>query len=781
METNFLEEYKKWIISLSFSNFNELIVNFAKEYYDTNEVRISNGPYDGGIDLVYAKNGTEQKKNIQITIQDKGYENKLKEDLRKASINSEMYGYQKRLDFFISKNISQSKKNELIRYAEINFEIVLNIFDANRLSELASEYKSIRNTIQKFNSIAFPYENIQIDKRSKILFDTLTMSRDTTQLKNDFIKSFILFYFYEHLESKVSEVVDGLKGVFYDKFPNSFYENEIGRLKQEGLIQVISDSKPKTYNLSFETRERFEKINQKAEIQEAELLSEVSRILKNFNLEQEAESIVNYLVELYNSNYEFDVSETEHIINGHETKVHNIFLEIINFIQKKSNIPESQANDIGRNLLVACKKNDFLNKASISRMFTNLFRSDKLEYYLSQTERKVYLDTQILLQCICNTYSDENIEDQLYNSIRIFLDSIKNAKIQISLNTTTDYVSEVAAHIQNALKLEDFLSLDYIQDLGKSKNVIFNYYLALKENGVDFEDFSSFVDDLLDIETPSYDDLNFIEIVSHIIIERFEMIDIKVETPRIFEKNEYNKYRKEYEMALSYCKHDNKSYEARKHDLNAILHISDNQFDMNKYDFIEPYFITWDTSFYEARKCLQKYKNLSYWYIMPPLKFANTISLIDFRVNNEALNYNIISMIEDNFNLSSQSISFFDLMSSFVGNSAVSEWKLGGIFAKMRRELREDLDLKDFQKARNYNLPIDEMLLMIRNHYQKLPKTHSFSELISLFQNNEFAEQISSIIESNLGNFMDGNNLKSSIVTSLDALIALNNGYSKAN
>jgi len=776
METNFTEEYKKWIINLSEPNFNELIVNFAKEYYDTKEVHISNGPYDGGIDLVYAKNGKEQKRNIQITIQEKGYETKLREDLKKASENSEKYAYQKRLDFYISQKITQSKKNELVREAELDYEIDLKIYDANKLSGLASEYKSIRNTIQKFNTVAFPAENIKIDKNTKILFDTLTMSRDTTQLKNDFVKSFILFHFFEHGESKVSDVVDGLKKVFYDKFQNSFYENEIGRLKLEGSIQVISDSKPKTYDLSSEMREKFEKINQKAEIQEAELLSEVNKILTRFNLMQETESIVNLLVELYNSNYESDISETQHVTNGHNRKIHKIFSEIICYIQKNSDISENQANDIARNLLVVCKKNDYLNKASISGMFTNLFKSDKLEYYLSQTERKVYLDTQILLQCICNIYSEENIDDQLYNAIRVFLDSIENAKIPISLNTTTDYVSEVAAHIQNALKLENFLSLDYIQDLGKSKNVIFNYYLALKEKGADFEDFSAFVNDLLEIETPAYDDLNFIEIVAQVIIERFEMLEINVETPRWYEPNEYKKYRKEYEISLSYSQHDNKSYEARKHDLNAILHICDNQFDMKEYDFIEPYFITWDTSFYEARKSLLKLKNLSFWYLMPPLKFANTISLIDFKVNNEALNYNIISMVEDNFNLSSQSISFFDLMSSFVDTGKVSKWKLGGIFAKMRSKLRDELDIKDFQKIKHGNLPIDELLLMIRNHYQNPGTTHKFSEIISLFQNNDFADEISNLIESNLNNFMDGKNLKASIIEGLDTLIEKNNG-----
>lgn len=776
METNFTEEYEKWISDLSESNFNELIINFAKEYYETREVHISNGPYDGGIDLVYAKNGKEQKRNIQITVQDKGYERKLIEDLQKAQENSVKYSYQKRLDFYISHPITQSKKNKLIRDAEVNYDIDLKIYDAKKLSGLASEFKSIRNTIQKFNRTAFPTDKINIDKNSKILFDTLTMSKDTTQLKNDFIKSFILFHFFENGESKVSSVIEGLNKVFYDKFPDSFYENEIGRLKQENSIQTISEVKPKTYDLSPEMREKFQKINQTSEIQEAELLSEVDSVLTRFNLQKETENIVNLLVDLYNSNYEADVNETQHVTNGHSQKIHKIFSEIICYIQKNSEFSETQANDIARNLLIVCKKNDYLNKASVSNMFTNLFKSDKLEYYLSQAERKVYLDTQILLQFICNIYSEEKIDDQLHNAIRVFIDSIENAKVPISLNTTTDYVREVSAHLQNALKLERFLSLDYIQDLGKSKNVFFNYYLALKENGADFEDFNAFIDDLLGIETPPYNDINFIETVAQVIVERFELLNISVETPRWYEPNEYKKYRKEYEVSLSYSQHDNKSYEARKHDLNAILHICDNQFDMKEYDFIEPYFITWDTSFYEARRSLMKLKNLSFWYLMPPLKFANTISVIDFKVNSEALNYNIISVIEDNFNLSSQSISFIDLMNSFVDNGEVSKWKLGGIFAKMRSKLREELDINDFQKLKHGNLPIDEFLLMVRNHYQDPSTKYNYSELTSLFGNNDYANEISEIISSNLDGFTEGKKIKNTIIDSLNELIDKNNG-----
>ena len=41
MKTDFTEEYKNWIEKLSEENFNELILNFTKEYFKTNEIFIS--------------------------------------------------------------------------------------------------------------------------------------------------------------------------------------------------------------------------------------------------------------------------------------------------------------------------------------------------------------------------------------------------------------------------------------------------------------------------------------------------------------------------------------------------------------------------------------------------------------------------------------------------------------------------------------------------------------------------------------------------------------------
>ena len=146
MNTNFKEEYKNWIEKMSKNNFDELILNYCKEYYNTRDVYISDGPYDGGVDLIYSIEGTGCKKNIQITVQKDKFESKLEKDLIKSRENVNKYNYLNTLDFYISQAVTPEKKKKLIKDAEIKHQITLRIIDANELSGLANEYKSDRKS-----------------------------------------------------------------------------------------------------------------------------------------------------------------------------------------------------------------------------------------------------------------------------------------------------------------------------------------------------------------------------------------------------------------------------------------------------------------------------------------------------------------------------------------------------------------------------------------------------------------------------------------------------------
>jgi hypothetical protein len=270
MNTNFKEEYRNWIEKLSKQNFDELILNYAREYYNTRNVYISDGPYDGGVDLVYSIDNKNLKKNIQITVQKEKYENKLDEDLKKSKENVTEYGYQNTLDFYISHAISPEKKKKLIKNAEIKYQIALRIIDANELAGLAQEYKSIRQTIYKFHKTAFPHENINIDANTKILFDTLSMGRDVTSIKTNFVQSLILTQLYKNPNTTVEDIYNNLNEIFYNKFDRNFFEIEIGRLKRSSKIIDLQSTKPKQFKLTDETFNILEEIERNAHIHEEE-------------------------------------------------------------------------------------------------------------------------------------------------------------------------------------------------------------------------------------------------------------------------------------------------------------------------------------------------------------------------------------------------------------------------------------------------------------------------------------------------------------------------------
>ena len=772
MKTDFSVEYKNWIIALSEDNFNELILNYTKELYKTPSIYISNGPYDGGLDLIITVNEKVIKKSIQITVQKSNLENKLFEDCNKAKVNVDKFNYLNKLDFYTSAAISPLKKNELIIKAFNDYEIDLKIIDANELSGYAESYKSIRDTLLKFQQIAFPKEELDIDKNTKILFDTLSMSKDMTVLKNNFVESIIFNYLYKNPESTVESIYDGLKTVFFDKYNKNFFEKEIGRLKSANKIVSIPESKPKKFSLESNLSDYIEKIDANLNVNEAYLIAEIEGVLSRFNLKDKTKEISKYIIDLYDENYEIDVNEILEGSNDHSKKIQHIFNSLITRLHVKDGLTTEQSNDITRQLLVVCSKNEFLNKTSISKMFTNLFKLDKLDVYLNSSKRKVYLDTQILLQVICYNYDDIDCDDSLYNSIKHFFETIKNSTVPISLHTTMGYVEEVAWHVYNSLRLERFLNLEFIMDLGQSKNIFFNFFLELTNiYGSTIGSFSEFIEELFDVNADEFNDTTFIDDLIRRLVERFELLDIEIETTPLFDN--YEKYKREYEIVLSYMVHDQKSVSARKNDLNTILYLSEMHYNMEDGYFTEPFLITWDSSFFQARNSFRKFPELGNWYLYPPLKFANTVSLLNFKVDTKAINYNIISLVEDNFNLSSDSISFIDLLNSVFIGKDLSKWKLVSKLAKMRRNLIDESETTITDSIKNKNLPIDEFLLLILNFYQNPVNKRSYKDLCSLFQNNKYAEEITEVINSNIKSFTTCSKIKPSIIAEIDELIRL--------
>ncbi|MEI9912922.1 MAG: hypothetical protein WDO71_26750 [Bacteroidota bacterium] len=190
-------EFANLITSLSEENFNHLIKEFNKEYYQSSDVRIVNGPYDGGIDLEVYKNGELIKRNIQITVQKTKLEAKLYSDLAKAKENSAKFGYQKNLDFYCTIGITGDTKRSWKRTAIVDYGIDLKLYDSHSLSALGEEFHSIKKSLFEIFGVEKHSELINVDKHTKVLYDMFAIGKDAGELKKQFLHSLIITYIFE--------------------------------------------------------------------------------------------------------------------------------------------------------------------------------------------------------------------------------------------------------------------------------------------------------------------------------------------------------------------------------------------------------------------------------------------------------------------------------------------------------------------------------------------------------------------------------------------------------
>lgn len=738
----YIEEYANFIETLSEDSFNRLVVEFEKEYWETNDVSLINGPYDGGNDVRVVIDKQDLKNTIQITVQ-KNYEKKMNDDLDKALTNHINYGYNAVLDFFVSKKISHSKKNNLKKQSLREKGITLNIYDANFFATEANNYSSIKSTLSSLHKQIYPPINDSLDSNTKILYDTLSLSKKVTSLKTNFVQSIVLSFLYQNPSSTVKQIYSTIKETLYKGLSQDWLGNVVGKLKQQGMLIDVGDFFPKQYQLTMDCQEEVQKISSMSNMAEQQLLNDVENILSTYGINGYKDKIADKLYDLYDENYKID--ETEFLRNERNRSLNNVFQSLIKYLVQIG-IDQEQSHKVANELLDICSNNNFIKKVSVSKMFLTLFKSQKLEAYLSKSPRDIYFDTQVLLRIICSQSEIEKFEDESYNDINSLFRSIEQSSVPINMFTTFDYVNETAGHIVEAIRLERFLDMPYIKSMGRSKNVIFNLFLEFRKKDSTLT-FSHFINGWFDVDITqmSYNDTrSMMGRLCRTLKSRFEMLHINVVSIPKFEN--YEKYKKEYETIYSYLEREFKIYKtstALHNDLNTILLLS-KDYECDVEDFKEPFLITWDRSFFEIRKRMNdRFHELGQWYIYSPSKFANTLSVLNFKIDAKAINYNIVALAENRFNYSNDSVSFMDLLNSFYPNKDLNNWTLAGRLAEMRQNL---IDEQSDDNIGESTLPIDEFLMNVYQYYNNPKNGRTYKDLVSLFINNEFVDDIVTII-----------------------------------
>jgi hypothetical protein len=743
-------ELSNLISSLSEEHFKTLIKEYLKEKYKTTQVRIVDGPYDGGNDLeIYIKD-KEIKKNVQITVQKNGYEKKIEEDLQKASDNVNKYAYLNQMDFYISQKISKAKRNELEHKSEIDYGITLKIIDSNILSQEAETYQSINNFTYDCHNINVETPS-KFDKPTKVLFDVLTHNKNVVEIKKSFIHSHIYSFLYANPSTDADNIFDYVKTQL-DSVEKNYIEKELNFLRSKQYIISPSDNK-KIFNLSNEKKKDIDTIFSDVNMKEEELKISLKAYIEKKQLTLDCEELLNHLYQLYQENYAIDINEIKNTNDSFSSSLKKTYNDLIKFLTKKG-IDEEKAKLYTMELLNLCGENDFLNKLSTVHLFNNLYSSDKLEKYINEQNQVMVLDTQILIRMLCVLYDEKfNSQDMAIQSVKILLSVMDKFKEKIEVFSTYDYVAEVAGHLLEAIKLQKFFSFPFISKLGNSKNVFYNYYLELKQNNrlEDDIDFYEFVNILLDEDIEYTTDEDFLRQVTKKIESLFVMDGIGLVYHQPYMN--YLDIKKEYEVSLSYQSKD-RTYTAIENDLRTILYLSTKK--QNQDETIEPFLITWDSSFYSFRKDLiKKHKELSYWYIYSPLKVVDRLSVMNFNLNPQSINLNIVALTETNFNYTTKKNPFIDVISGFF-NTKKDVSKLD-IIQKLARLQDDTQDIENMPVYEDFNEKeedsiITKLLLDVRKHYYSNTTKFKFDDIIELFENKELVDDIVNVFTNAITN-----------------------------
>lgn len=739
---NLQEEYKNIISSLSETIFREFVREYVKAYWNTDEVEITDGPWDGGVDIVYYKEKKPVKKNIQITVMDR-FESKLMKDIEKSRNNVDKYHYASSLYFFYSKPISQSKKNELIDKAERDFDISLRLYDANKLACDIDNFSSVHSYLMSVFSPKLLHKP-SFDIQNKVIYDMFTTGSNIANIKFDFINSFIQYFLLENSNQTIDEITVQVNKHLANNLPKKTIQSQLDYQLKKKII-VINDRLQ--YSLSDFKKEEFLKLKETSEILLQSLALKIQQCLEKYGLQDYTNQVCNKLIELYNAHYNSEIEEINHNRNNKNISEHKVFEDLENYLKELSSLNNTAT--VVKDILYAISDNVYLNKIAVTTMFTNLFKSNSIDEYFSMFKKNIYLDTQVLLQVICFSFCKIDYEDLQYGAVKYFMQQVGSQNDKVRLLTFREYVEEAVFHLWEAYQLQRLLQISSIKNLGPSKNVFFNFYSYLLENtDRKYEDFTEFIYDLLGsdfIEIDGLEQIEFIRVVSERIENILTYCGIEVITTRFYK--ELAAAQKEYDLHLV-GKRYNKPRRAQNNDLICMLYLSDEKEHINPDSNIldEPFFITWDSTFYTFRKLfLNKFRGRSFFYIYTPMKFANHLSVMNLKFNASCINYDIISLAESNFKYSNDSISFIDTLSSFFKSGDVTNWELGQKLATMRKQQQYDSELSDFVAGKPINQPIDVVLKKIKDHYNNDVNV-SFEIIVKVFEKNEIADEIMNII-----------------------------------
>lgn len=619
-----------------------------------------------------------------------------------------------------------------LRYAIATYVLVTLHLSPILLGNFPNLNKGVKIDLSEINETGYVY-------------DFINYGNTSNKIKNRIVESFILNYVHKVNGSvSVDSLVREVELFSRQSLNVSSIKNIINKLIPDKLSY---DNYNKVVTLNEKEKERLQTALDNYSLLVSRLLSEIENLLDSYGFKEKTQEVYNKLKKFFEDNCLSIINMMKEVDGEACGERSEEYINEFKSFLKKNGCPEEKLDDLFRDLLRVCSMNDILVKIALGKNFSNISDPDALTTGLKSREKKVYLDTQILLYALCDYDDFEPFNGSPSFLIVKSLISVAKQNPNIHLATIGQYVIEVAYHLKRAIQLVVFDEIYHNSKIKLSDNVFYSYYYYLKDKGLLNDNINTLEEFLGNMFDVSYDDIlsgNFesqiYSFIAEILIKDY---GIEVEDTPYYADNEIENSHKIFTTALL-GREENRSPSSALKDAIMGLYLFTNGQSIAS----EPFFLSWDKTFYAYRKDYIKtyMKNsVTSWHLFSPAKFVNHLNLLEMKIDVDVLTEDLISIIEDD-DTASNTKKVLDSIRKLLEKSNVN--------SRHKRKAYSEIIFNETEFPNDIVLPEEKSLKLINDFALTFDKvltkmqtdSHNFGDFADIISNeNRFKEIVSKI------------------------------------
>lgn len=763
------KNYIKWISDFTKEQFDEVVFEYIKSVWKIDDLVITDGTNDGGNDIRIFENNRKLKIQIQVTVQETSIDGKITKELANAKNNLDKYGYQNKFFFFYSYPMSEEKINDFQLVASDNYDIDIDIIDAKRIAWATKKYPDLLNCIHRQYGI--PNEGAKVlTEEDKMLYDFISFGSNTTEIKGQIVKSFIIHKVYE-ANSMTQENLVQCCSQHFSNGESPYTNKVIQQLRADKIL--IFEKESAQFKLSDTEVKRIDTLKSQFSFQEQKILNDIREQLIKFKVDPELGlQVIENLRTLFESNFDIDKQEIlDRAYSLNEDDKIKSFTKLFYYLKKITNGSNEKAKLLAKKLLEICKNNDILQRLSAGKLFTSFSDPDVVRNYINQTERVIFLDTQIVLYALCIYFERTNYQNHFYQAVSDLL-NLNDKHSGIKFKVYNRYLNEVGYHLKEALLLVPFEEYGLLEGLGGTNNVFFSYYQYLKDSQLLEEEITSFADFLnIGFELNEKDAFHrrYFDITEGIVRERLQSIGIEVYDDEEYSKDNFD----EIKRAINSCllsRDRNRPEATINNDANMISILFDEALSIN-----EPILISWDQTLFCARKkYFDTFRTSRLWHWFTPDQFVSHISLLNFNISSTTITRDILSLFDDSFNLYKRTHQLLDTISKLVNVRSETGRKYVEKIKEFKRNYIFDVDGEtptSLESVEEKTYPIESVIVSLTKHYIFNKEQYTIEDFKAVFSIDLLFEKVVSYFQNEVNFYMQNRQTSQDYIPKMDEII----------